>query len=291
MSRQLKVGIFVIVGLALMMIGGLPHRATRSSSGSRKVPYKTAFSGRRRPQARARPSAWAASTSARSTKIGHDSDAKRHAHLRDDRRSTRPRLGAHPRRQPAPRRQQGPPRRQDDRAEHRLARVGRRWTRRSSSRRRSRRTCSPRPTASPPRRRRPSSKIEPLAESLGDPQLAADIKGSAADMHSLLDAMVHGNGTMHRLFFDHREARPARPAPREHRPHDEAAERDARRPARRHDHVRQGPGHRARGRLRRRDLEGHRGDAERAAPGPQGDPRRATGSRTPSSTATTSRST
>jgi phospholipid/cholesterol/gamma-HCH transport system substrate-binding protein len=49
-------------------------------------------------------------------------------------------------------------------------------------------------------------KIQPLAESLGDPKLAADIKGSAEDLHSLLDAMVHGNGTVHRLFYDHREA-------------------------------------------------------------------------------------
>ncbi|MGD0525056.1 MAG: MlaD family protein [Polyangiaceae bacterium] len=49
-------------------------------------------------------------------------------------------------------------------------------------------------------------KLEPLAQSLGDPKLAADIKGSAADVHSLLDAMVHGDGTMHRLFYDHRAA-------------------------------------------------------------------------------------
>jgi phospholipid/cholesterol/gamma-HCH transport system substrate-binding protein len=48
--------------------------------------------------------------------------------------------------------------------------------------------------------------IQPLAQALGDPKLAADIKGSAADIHSLLDAIVHGDGTMHRLFYDHREA-------------------------------------------------------------------------------------
>jgi phospholipid/cholesterol/gamma-HCH transport system substrate-binding protein len=46
-------------------------------------------------------------------------------------------------------------------------------------------------------------RLEPLAQSLGDPKLANDVKGSAADMHSLLDAMVHGDGTMHRLFYDH----------------------------------------------------------------------------------------
>ena len=49
-------------------------------------------------------------------------------------------------------------------------------------------------------------KLGPLAEALGDPKLAADIKGSIADLHQLLDATVHGDGTVHRLFFDHREA-------------------------------------------------------------------------------------
>jgi phospholipid/cholesterol/gamma-HCH transport system substrate-binding protein len=49
-------------------------------------------------------------------------------------------------------------------------------------------------------------KIEPLAQQLGDPKFAADIKGAAADVHSLLDAVVHGDGTMHRLFYDRSEA-------------------------------------------------------------------------------------
>jgi phospholipid/cholesterol/gamma-HCH transport system substrate-binding protein len=49
-------------------------------------------------------------------------------------------------------------------------------------------------------------KLEPLATSLGDPKLSADIKGSAEDLHSLLDAIVHGNGPAHRLFYDTREA-------------------------------------------------------------------------------------
>jgi phospholipid/cholesterol/gamma-HCH transport system substrate-binding protein len=48
--------------------------------------------------------------------------------------------------------------------------------------------------------------LEPLAKALGDPKLAADIQGSAADLHSLLEAIVHGDGTAHRLFYDHREA-------------------------------------------------------------------------------------
>jgi len=49
-------------------------------------------------------------------------------------------------------------------------------------------------------------RIAPLAQALGDPKLAADIKGSIADLHSLLDATVHGDGAVHRLFFDRREA-------------------------------------------------------------------------------------
>jgi phospholipid/cholesterol/gamma-HCH transport system substrate-binding protein len=48
-------------------------------------------------------------------------------------------------------------------------------------------------------------KLEPLAQSLGDPKFAADIRGSAQDIHSLLDAMVHGDGSMHRLFYEHQE--------------------------------------------------------------------------------------
>lgn len=49
-------------------------------------------------------------------------------------------------------------------------------------------------------------KLEPLAQALGDPKFAADLKGSAADLHALLDQMVNGDGTMHRIFYDHREA-------------------------------------------------------------------------------------
>jgi phospholipid/cholesterol/gamma-HCH transport system substrate-binding protein len=49
-------------------------------------------------------------------------------------------------------------------------------------------------------------RLEPLAQSLGDPKFAADIKGTIEDAHSLLDAIVHGDGTMHRLFYDHIEA-------------------------------------------------------------------------------------
>jgi phospholipid/cholesterol/gamma-HCH transport system substrate-binding protein len=49
-------------------------------------------------------------------------------------------------------------------------------------------------------------RLEPLLESLGDPRLADDVKGSVADIHSLLDSVVHGDGTMHHLFFDRQQA-------------------------------------------------------------------------------------
>jgi phospholipid/cholesterol/gamma-HCH transport system substrate-binding protein len=49
-------------------------------------------------------------------------------------------------------------------------------------------------------------KLEPLAQALGDPKLSDDIKGTVSDVRLLLDATVHGDGTVHRLFFDHREA-------------------------------------------------------------------------------------
>jgi phospholipid/cholesterol/gamma-HCH transport system substrate-binding protein len=48
--------------------------------------------------------------------------------------------------------------------------------------------------------------LTPLATALGDPKFAEDIKGSVADLHTLLEATVHGDGTIHRFFFDHREA-------------------------------------------------------------------------------------
>jgi phospholipid/cholesterol/gamma-HCH transport system substrate-binding protein len=49
-------------------------------------------------------------------------------------------------------------------------------------------------------------RLEPLTKALGDPKLGDDIKGSVADLHALLDATVHGDGTAHRVFYDHREA-------------------------------------------------------------------------------------
>ncbi len=49
-------------------------------------------------------------------------------------------------------------------------------------------------------------RMEPLTRQLGDPKFAQDIGGSAADVHSLLDAMVRGDGTMHRLFYERGQA-------------------------------------------------------------------------------------
>jgi phospholipid/cholesterol/gamma-HCH transport system substrate-binding protein len=49
-------------------------------------------------------------------------------------------------------------------------------------------------------------KLQPLAQSLGDPRLADDIKGSVSDLHSLLGSVVRGDGAAHRLFYDRREA-------------------------------------------------------------------------------------
>jgi phospholipid/cholesterol/gamma-HCH transport system substrate-binding protein len=45
-------------------------------------------------------------------------------------------------------------------------------------------------------------KLQPLADSLGDPKFAEDIRGSASDIHSMLDALVHGEGPAHRLIYD-----------------------------------------------------------------------------------------
>jgi phospholipid/cholesterol/gamma-HCH transport system substrate-binding protein len=49
-------------------------------------------------------------------------------------------------------------------------------------------------------------RIEPLAQQLGDPKFAEDIRGSASDLHSILGAVARGDGTIHRLFYDPAEA-------------------------------------------------------------------------------------
>jgi phospholipid/cholesterol/gamma-HCH transport system substrate-binding protein len=48
--------------------------------------------------------------------------------------------------------------------------------------------------------------VTPLVQQLGDPKFASDIKGAAADLHSILDAIAHGDGPMHRLLYDRKEA-------------------------------------------------------------------------------------
>jgi phospholipid/cholesterol/gamma-HCH transport system substrate-binding protein len=40
------------------------------------------------------------------------------------------------------------------------------------------------------------------AQALGDPKFSADVAGSLADVHALLDATVHSDGPIHRLFYD-----------------------------------------------------------------------------------------
>jgi phospholipid/cholesterol/gamma-HCH transport system substrate-binding protein len=49
--------------------------------------------------------------------------------------------------------------------------------------------------------------LRPLATTLGDPVFGNDIRGAASDIHSLLDAAAHGDGLVHRLFFDADAAR------------------------------------------------------------------------------------
>jgi phospholipid/cholesterol/gamma-HCH transport system substrate-binding protein len=51
-----------------------------------------------------------------------------------------------------------------------------------------------------------AERIEPLVESLGDPKFSEDIRGTAADVHSILGAIVRGDGAMHRLFYDANES-------------------------------------------------------------------------------------
>jgi phospholipid/cholesterol/gamma-HCH transport system substrate-binding protein len=48
--------------------------------------------------------------------------------------------------------------------------------------------------------------VTPLVQQLGDPKFSADIKGAAADLHSILDAVAHGDGPAHRLLYDRKEA-------------------------------------------------------------------------------------
>jgi phospholipid/cholesterol/gamma-HCH transport system substrate-binding protein len=48
--------------------------------------------------------------------------------------------------------------------------------------------------------------LAPLTQSLADPRFSDDVKGSVADIHALLDGIVRGDGVVHRLLFDRQEA-------------------------------------------------------------------------------------
>jgi phospholipid/cholesterol/gamma-HCH transport system substrate-binding protein len=50
-------------------------------------------------------------------------------------------------------------------------------------------------------------RLDPLAEKLGDPQFADDIRGTVADVHKLMDAIVQNDSVAHRLLFDANEAK------------------------------------------------------------------------------------
>jgi phospholipid/cholesterol/gamma-HCH transport system substrate-binding protein len=49
-------------------------------------------------------------------------------------------------------------------------------------------------------------RLQPLAQALGDPKLSSDIKGSVAATRTLLEGIVQGDGPLHRILFDPHEA-------------------------------------------------------------------------------------
>jgi phospholipid/cholesterol/gamma-HCH transport system substrate-binding protein len=50
-------------------------------------------------------------------------------------------------------------------------------------------------------------KIEPLAQSLGDPRFGENIKGSAQSINDILDAIAHKDSIAHRMLFDGEDAK------------------------------------------------------------------------------------
>jgi phospholipid/cholesterol/gamma-HCH transport system substrate-binding protein len=50
-------------------------------------------------------------------------------------------------------------------------------------------------------------RIEPLAQQLGDPKFAEDIKGSAEDLHRIMDGIAKNDSVVHKLLFDPEEGR------------------------------------------------------------------------------------
>jgi phospholipid/cholesterol/gamma-HCH transport system substrate-binding protein len=116
-------------------------------------------------------------------------------------------------------------------------------------------------------------RLQPLAQALGDPKLRRRHQGLDADTHDLLDALVHGDGTLHRFFFDRHEADRLDELLAHLSETSARLDGRARRRARRDDPYPPGAGHPARDRLRRRDLEGRRRVGGRASQRPASDSR------------------
>ena len=114
MGRELKVGLFVILGLALAMARHLPHRRARAGSGSRGS--RTAPLSRRRGAQAGRAGAHGRPRHRRGEGVGHDGDREGLAHLRRHVVVKKEAVRIRDRHDRA-RGGQGPPRRQDDRAQ------------------------------------------------------------------------------------------------------------------------------------------------------------------------------
>ena len=221
--RQFKVGLFVIAGLVLAMLAIFLIGDTRAALGAEGRPTRTAFNdvaGLKpgRPGAHGRPRRRAGD--GRRPR----GDVERRAHLRQHVASTRTRPARIRTDTVARVGRQGAPRRQDDRARRR--------------RRPTRRTLDPKARSSPSeepadmfaavepggrgRASRPSRSSSRSRSRWATRSSPTTSRARRRDVHSLLDAIAHGDGTMHRLFYDHREADRARPAPRQRQPHDRA---------------------------------------------------------------------
>ncbi len=49
--------------------------------------------------------------------------------------------------------------------------------------------------------------LQKTSEQLADPQIAAELKGSLASLHQVLDGVAHADGVIHRMIFDPEEGR------------------------------------------------------------------------------------
>ena len=247
--------------------------ATRASSGSPRSstarPSTTS-----RVSSRARPCAWAASTSAQVTGVGHGgdpNDPRIFVSMSIDEEGGR----AHPRRHDGAHRQQGPARRQDDRARA-SARPNRRSLDPSAAHpvRGAGRHVRARPTGSPrrPRRRsRSSSRWPSRSATRSSPRTSrarprtctrCSTPSCTATARCTASSTTTARPTSSTQLLANLDAHDRRASTTTLADVQDVTE-----------HVRQGPGHRARARLRRRDLEGHGRHAARAAQGPRGHPR------------------